>query len=108
LAENRNRLPDAVFCVTDWVALGVIRTLQLRGFKVPDDVAVSGFDDIPYGRAATPTLTTISPDRTAIARLAVESLLAQLDDPTYEPVEQEAPFTLIIRESTAGVSTVPL
>lgn len=106
LAENPRRPPDAVFCVTDWVALGAIRALQLRGFKVPDDVAVAGFDDIPYSLAATPTLTTISPDRTAIARLAVESLSAQLDDPSYEPVEQQASFSLIIRESTAGVSAV--
>lgn len=102
LAENPRRPPDAVFCVTDWVALGVIRALHLRGFKVPDDVAVVGFDDIPYGLAATPTLTTISPDRKVIARLAVESLLAQLENPSYQPVEQQASFALVIRESTAG------
>jgi DNA-binding LacI/PurR family transcriptional regulator len=105
LASNPRRPPDAVFCVTDWVALGAIRALQLRGFKVPDDVAVVGFDDIPYGRAATPTLTTISPDRKAIAHLAVESLLDQLENPSGRPLEHWASFDLVVRESTAGVAT---
>src|SRR5690606_711269 len=52
--------PDAVFCHTDWIALGVIRSLHLHGLRVPDDVAVVGFDDIPYSTASTPTLTSIS------------------------------------------------
>ncbi|TWD82966.1 LacI family transcriptional regulator [Kribbella amoyensis] len=106
LAEHRNRPPDAVFCVTDWVALGVIRALQTHGLRVPDDVAVVGFDDIPYGRAATPTLTTISPDRAAIARLSVESLLAQMEAAAsgtpYEVSEQPVGYELVVRESTGG------
>jgi DNA-binding LacI/PurR family transcriptional regulator len=106
LAENPGSPPDAVFCVTDWVALGVIRALQTHGLRVPDDVAVVGFDDIPYGRAATPTLTTISPDRAAIAQLAVTSLEDQMTalagGSTYDVSDQQASFQLIVRESTAG------
>lgn len=106
LDSGPRTMPDAVFCITDWVALGVIRALQVRGLRVPDDVAVVGFDDIPYGRTAAPTLTTISPDRSQIARLAVESLLAQHDaartHAQYAPREISADFTLVIRESTAG------
>ena len=109
LAENPGNPPDAVFCVTDWVALGVIRALQTHGLRVPDDVAVVGFDDIPYGRAATPTLTTISPDRAAIASMAVASLDAQLTALTtgtpYQVSNQQASYQLIIRESTTGSHT---
>lgn len=106
LAEHVDDPPDAVFCVTDWVALGVVRALQTRGFRVPEDVAVIGFDDIPYGRAATPTLSTISPDRSAIARLAVDSLQAQFEaaaaGTAYQVGEQQAAFRLVVRESSGG------
>lgn len=106
LLAGGDGLPDAVFCVTDWVALGVIRALQTRGFRVPEDVAVVGFDDIPYGVAVTPTLTTIATDREAIARLAVASLRDQvaagLRNEPHAPREQSAAFELIVRESTVG------
>jgi DNA-binding LacI/PurR family transcriptional regulator len=95
--------PDAVFCVTDWVALGAIRSLHLHGLRVPDDVAVAGFDDIPYGMASTPTLTSISPDRAAVARSAVASLAAQLEG-DHEPREIAVGFELVVRESTAGMA----
>jgi DNA-binding LacI/PurR family transcriptional regulator len=89
--------PDAVFCVTDWLALGVMRGLQRSGLAVPDDIAVVGYDDIPYGRAANPTLTTIAPDRAEIARLAISSALAGAS----EPVTHLAEWRLVVRESTA-------
>jgi DNA-binding LacI/PurR family transcriptional regulator len=95
--------PDAVFCNTDWVALGAIRSLHLHGLRVPQDVAVVGFDDIPYGRASTPTLTSISPDRAAVARAAVASLSAQQEG-DHDPREVAVGFELVVRESTAGMA----
>jgi DNA-binding LacI/PurR family transcriptional regulator len=94
--------PDAVFCNTDWVALGAIRSLHLHGLRVPEDVAVVGFDDIPYGKASTPTLTTISPDRAAVARAAVASLAAQ-QGAGHQPREIAVGFELVVRESSVGV-----
>jgi DNA-binding LacI/PurR family transcriptional regulator len=82
--------------------MGAIRALMLRGLKVPQDVAVVGFDDIPYDLATLPTLTTVAPDRVAIARLALQALRDQR--PGGEPVRLQAPFSLVIRESTAGIS----
>lgn len=102
LARTEQR-PDAVFCSTDWVALGAIRSLHLHGLRVPEDVAVAGFDDIPYGRASTPTLTSISPDRAAVARAAVASLSAQQEG-NHEPREIAVGFELVVRESTAGMA----
>lgn len=100
-AVDRDQWPDAVFCTTDWVALGVLRALQGHGVRVPEDVAVVGFDDIPYGRVASPSLTTIAPDRAAIARTAVESLRSQLADPGHLPTrELAAPYRLVVRESS--------
>lgn len=68
--------PDAVFAYNDLVAIGAMRVLHERGLRVPWDVAVVGFDDIEEGRFGAVTLTTISPDKQAIARMAVASCCA--------------------------------
>jgi LacI family transcriptional regulator, repressor for deo operon, udp, cdd, tsx, nupC, and nupG len=102
--DSGNPAPDAIFAATDWLAMGAIRALVLRGLRVPQDVAVVGFDDIPYDLATLPTLTTIAPDRVAIARLALEALRDQRPD--ADPVRQQAPFSLVVRESTTGVTGV--
>jgi len=97
------RPPDAVFCFNDLVALGALRTLIQRGVRIPDDVAIVGFDDIEDGRFSTPTLTTISPDKEQIARVAVSLLLDRLDGRTGAPPQEiRADYRLIPRESTLG------
>jgi DNA-binding LacI/PurR family transcriptional regulator len=103
LLDHTDGPPEAVFCYNDLLALGAIRTLLTRGLRVPEDVAVVGFDDIETGRYNTPTLTTISPDKTQIAQLAVERITRRLDDaPEDPPVELWAPHQLVVRESTVG------
>jgi len=95
--------PDAVFCYSDLVALGALHTLRLRGVRVPEDVAVVGFDDIEDGRYSTPTVSTVAPDKAAIARTAVERLLLRLSSTEAVPgVEVQAAHRLIVRESTCG------
>ena len=85
---------DAVFCVTDEVAIGVMRALHDAGLGIPADVAVAGFDDIPEGRFANPRLTTVAPDKAELARRAVAAVLG-------EPVATSAvPHRVLPREST--------
>ncbi|PZF89481.1 LacI family DNA-binding transcriptional regulator, partial [Micromonospora deserti] len=80
--------PDAVFCFNDTLALGALRALHEAGLRVPEDVAVAGFDDIEDGRFSVPTLSTIAPDKERIARLSVELLANRLDgDRTAPPRE---------------------
>ncbi|MCU1490956.1 MAG: LacI family transcriptional regulator [Acidimicrobiaceae bacterium] len=95
--------PDAVFCYNDLLAVGAIRVLLQAGCRVPDDVAVIGFDDAEEGRYSTPTLSTMAPDKAEIAALAVEQLFRRLEGDTTEPVVLQAPFGLVVRESTAGI-----
>ena len=94
--------PDAIFCFNDLMALGALREAHEHGVRVPEDVAIVGWDDIEEGRYSTPTLTTISPDKQRIATLAVDFLAARLGADTEPPHEATAPFTLAVRESTAG------
>ncbi|MEU1397649.1 LacI family DNA-binding transcriptional regulator [Micromonospora zamorensis] len=93
--------PDAVFCFNDTLALGALRALHEAGLRVPEDVAVVGFDDIEDGRFSIPTLSTVAPDKEKIAQLAVELLANRLDgDRTAPAREVSAPYRLEIREST--------
>lgn len=100
---ERPQPPDAVFCCNDLLALGALRMLHERGVRVPEEIAVAGFDDIEDGRFSAPSLTTISPDKAQIARVAVDLLADRLANPSRAPREVRADFALVVRESTAGV-----
>ncbi|WP_433535854.1 LacI family DNA-binding transcriptional regulator [Micromonospora sp. CA-249363] len=96
--------PDAVFCFNDTLALGALRALHEAGLRVPEDVAVVGFDDIEDGRFAVPTLSTVAPDKEQIARLAVELLAGRLDGDSAAPARAlKASYHLEIRESSTRV-----
>ncbi|KGM13538.1 LacI family DNA-binding transcriptional regulator [Cellulomonas bogoriensis] len=95
--------PDAVFAVTDTLALGVLHTLRTHGVAVPEDVAVVGFDDVDEARFSHPTLTSVSPGRAEIARTAVRLLQRRLvADGPVEPVVHQAEFRLVERGSTGA------
>lgn len=101
LAENRDDPPDAIFCATDLLALGAMRALHDRDVRIPDDVAVVGFDDVDEARHSIPSLTTISPDKAQIAQTAVSLLLTLMNDGQEVPADTLAGFALRVRESTA-------
>ncbi len=92
--------PDAFFCFTDTMALGVLHTLWRRGLRVPDDVAVAGFDDVAPGRYAVPSLTTISFDLRELATTTLDVLRDRIDNPTAPPRRLLIPHRLVVREST--------
>lgn len=95
--------PDAVFCFNDYLALGVIWAIYDAGYRVPEDIAVVGFDDIEDGRYSIPSLTTISPDKEKIGDLAVAFLFGRINGTrTGAPERVEVPCRLIVRESTVG------
>jgi DNA-binding LacI/PurR family transcriptional regulator len=91
--------PDAAFCFSDELALGALRAVLDAGLRVPEDVALVGFDDIEDGRYAVPRLTTVAPDKDRIAELALLSLrdrLAGDDTPARVVV---APHRLVVRDT---------
>jgi DNA-binding LacI/PurR family transcriptional regulator len=94
--------PDAVFCYNDLLAIGAMHALTRAGLRIPEDVAVVGVDGIQEGRYSSPALTTVAPDKAAIARSAVGTLIAVIDGTAPPPTETKAPYRLVVRESTAG------
>jgi LacI family repressor for deo operon, udp, cdd, tsx, nupC, and nupG len=99
----RDDPPDAVFCYSDLVALGALHTALEQGCRVPEDIALIGYDDIEEGRYANPAISTISPDKVAIAATAVDRLLRRIgSDEPVPGIEVRAEHRLIARESTIG------
>ncbi|MEV7573582.1 LacI family DNA-binding transcriptional regulator [Pseudarthrobacter sp. NPDC089323] len=92
---------DAVFGLNDVLALGALHELLIRGLRVPQDVAVAGFDDIDEARFASPSLTTVSPGMDEIAERSITLLLDRLAgrEIAGQGVHIEAGFELKIRES---------
>lgn len=94
---------DGIVAFNDSLALGALRVLLERGIRVPDDVAVIGFDDLDETRYSLPALSTVDPGRSEIARTAVEILVARINGTDAgDPREVFTDFSLVERESTAS------
>lgn len=91
-----------MFCYNDLLAAGAVRALLTAGLRVPEDVAVAGFDDIEEERYSTPTLTSLAPDKRRIAAMAVEQLFRRIEGTAGDPQVLQASFSLQARESTLG------
>ncbi len=98
---------DAVFASNDQMALGVLREANLRGIRVPDDVAVVGFDGIAEGAFVSPTLTTVLQPLEAIGRASVVRLLNEIEGVNGARAGDDLVMAteLVIRESAPRSST---
>ncbi|MET9735454.1 LacI family DNA-binding transcriptional regulator [Streptomyces sp. NPDC006458] len=96
---SRSR-PTAVIAANDLVAAGVIRGARERGWDVPGDVSVTGWDNIGVGQFMTPSLTTVDVDLERLGARAMDQLIASLRNETPE-TDKESLFRIIWRESTA-------
>jgi DNA-binding LacI/PurR family transcriptional regulator len=95
--------PDAVFCFNDLLAVGALRAAAEQGCRVPADLSVVGFDGSEEGEYTIPTLTTIAPDKAAIAEQAVERIHHRITGEAPDGVREIVTlFRLEVRESTAG------
>jgi DNA-binding LacI/PurR family transcriptional regulator len=93
--------PDAVFCFNDLLAVGALRAAAERGLRVPADVAIVGFDNTEESAYSLPSLTTIAPDKAAIASTAVGLIRRRAKaEEDFAPQDIQTPFSLQIREST--------
>ena len=91
----------AISCGNDLIAIGVLRALRKAGRRVPEDVSVVGFDDIPWAEIVTPTLTTINQPVSEMAAAALTLLLDRLQEPERPVRHFKVGVKLIERESVA-------
>jgi LacI family transcriptional regulator len=96
--------PDAIFCASDVMAIGAMAAIEAAGLRVPDDVAVVGFDDIDYSRLVTPSLTTVRQSQDVLAEELVKAMQNLLEHPEEPPLVSVIPVELVVRESSARVN----
>jgi LacI family transcriptional regulator len=97
----RKRPFTALFAYNDISAIGAIRALQEQGLRVPQDVSVMGFDDIPGAAFHTPSLTTVQQPLHRMGEVAAQVLLERIDGKKEYPSEIAIEPKLVVRESTA-------
>lgn len=97
---------DAIFCGNDNCARGAIVAIEAAGLRIPDDIAVAGFDDLEFASQLYPPLTTIRQRVSEMGKEAAQSLLALLENPGGGPRRVLLPTELVVRQSTAADSGV--
>jgi LacI family transcriptional regulator len=93
--------PTAIFAASDQMAFGVYEAVRQRGLRVPDDVSVIGFDDLPEARWASPPLTTVRQPLAEMGMLAARTVLRLAQGEEIESPRVELATDLVIRDSTA-------
>jgi LacI family transcriptional regulator len=99
LARSGGSLPDAVVCANDQMAIGVLQALGRARVRVPEEVAVTGFDDIFVGGLVEPTLTTVHQPMRLLGEQACARLLERIATPGLLPTVQLLPTELVLRSS---------
>ena len=93
--------PDAVFCFSDQLAFEIIGSCEEYGIRVPEELAVVGYSDLPNASLLKVSLSTIRQPRSLIGRAAAEMLLARMEQKDQTP-QINLPVVLIVRQSTTG------
>lgn len=98
LLDAGRKLPRAILCANDQTALGAIHALARHGLRVPDDVAVTGFDDVPVARHLHPPLTTVRQPMQELGAMAFDVLYSKISTGKADN-DVVLPVQLIVRES---------
>ncbi|MNV96808.1 HTH-type transcriptional repressor CytR [compost metagenome] len=92
--------PDAVFAISDVIAGGAMSTLHQQGLRIPEDIAVMGFDGVPFGSITTPPLTTIVQPMHQFGVRSVQLLLEKIQGQQLPPCHDVLDWQLLERSST--------
>jgi len=96
---NLKDRPTAIICANDTMATGVLAQLKIKGIKVPEDISLVGFNDLPSAKFMNPPLTTVKISMTAIAENTFELLKGRINKVYYYPRNIEIPSYLKVRQS---------
>lgn len=96
-----SKRPTAVLCSNDWTAIGALNAIVSAGFRVPHDISIAGFDDIPLASYTTPPLTTVAMSAADIGSIAFQALFGLIAGERIEGDVYQIPTRLVVRASTA-------
>jgi len=99
ILENKPKLPTAVFADNDIIAFGAMKAMREFGIKIPQDVSVVGFDDMPFCKMIDPPLTTARVYKQRMGMIALKRLVERIDETPAETIKIEVNTTLIERKS---------
>lgn len=98
--QKRPNLPTAFFADNDMIALGAMKALQEMGYRIPDDVSIVGFDDLPFSEIAWPALTTLRVPNKEMGRMAVRRLAEMIDGIAVDVVTKTQVCPKIVYRNT--------
>ncbi|MCY3780780.1 MAG: substrate-binding domain-containing protein [Chloroflexi bacterium] len=99
LLMSRSKKPDAIVCASDRLAIGAMAWLQQNGYRVPEDIAVTGFDNIPDSQFTFPPVTTVHVHKVRLGELAAERLVTRINNPDDVRLKIITPTHLVVRHS---------
>ena len=99
LSQNIS-LPSCAFADNDIIAIGAIKALKEFNYRMPEDISLIGFDDIPFSAINSPSLTTMVVQKKLIGSVAVKHLHAVIENPTFQKIKTLIGGSIVIREST--------
>lgn len=101
---NQEVLPEAIFCISDLIAMGIIDAAKLEfGLRIPEDIAVVGFDDIPMASWGAYNLTTVHQPVDLLVNETIDTLMELIENPNIGPISKMHKTSLVKRGSTAYV-----
>lgn len=98
--KGMQKLPEVYICGNDWTAIQLVHALNLCGYSIPEDIVVTGFDNIPDSANLLPSLTTIATPCHLLGKAAIACLLSKIADPGRDAIFVQVTTRLIVREST--------
>lgn len=98
--NSMDSLPDVFICGNDWTAIKLMHSLQFLGYKIPKDVSIVGFDNIPESSKVYPQLTTINTPKEQLGIAAAQCILERIKNPNMPYVYSQYTTNLIKRDST--------
>ncbi len=96
--------PEAIVCLHDLIALNAMARCAERGWKVPKDVAIVGFDDLPQAQSSTPPLTSVHQPLQEAGARALELLVEMLNGKTFKAHHERLPCRLVVRKSSGSIT----
>jgi DNA-binding LacI/PurR family transcriptional regulator len=94
---TRKKLPTAIFCLSDEMAFGVLKSVRKKGLRVPEDISVIGFDDHEYSEIFG--LTTIAQPVQFLGQLAATQIVSKIENAEAKSAQMAVPTSLIVRET---------